>query len=308
MRSSSAQPLRVAVVAVALALLCATWFATALSGQKQAQAPKPPEPPTLDISNIVWPQPPAIARLRYLDYFSAQKPEPVKEKREVKKKSWMDRMAGVTPDDAAKRAGTKPRFQLGTPYGLAVDSKGLLYVADTKVGAVFVFNPESHDTDLIKHGVDDPMFDQVGIVALGIEDKYRTNLGICHVQQSFGIHRQTVGSSQLKARFGAGTFGCIIGSDARHAVHPGFLFYFPFLLHRFWFLSGEIIQIPEPRDGRRLRPYDIRDIECRRLGRLWSLSLLLTRKRRGKPGSTEQSQRYRYYCDSKRLCAGATHC
>lgn len=155
MRSFRTQSaLRVAMVAIALAPLTATWFATVLAGQKQAQAPKPSEPPKLDISNIVWPQPPAIARLRYLDYFSAQKPEPVKEKPEVKKKSWMDRMAGITPDDAAKRAGTKPRFQLGTPYGLAVDSKGLLYVADTKVGAVFVFNPESHDTDFIKHGVD----------------------------------------------------------------------------------------------------------------------------------------------------------
>jgi sugar lactone lactonase YvrE len=138
---------------VTLTLLIAT---ATLSAQKQppAAAPKPIEPPKLDISNIVWPQPPAIARLRYLDYFSAQKPEPVKQKPEVKKKSWMDRMAGIAPDDAAKRAGTKPRYELGTPYGLAVDSKGLLYVADTKVGAVFVFNPESHDTDFIKHGVD----------------------------------------------------------------------------------------------------------------------------------------------------------
>jgi DNA-binding beta-propeller fold protein YncE len=130
--------------------------ASAFAGQKQASASasKTTEPPKLDISNIVWPQPPAIARLKYLDYFSAQKPEPVKNKPEVKKKSWMDRMAGITPDDAAKRAGTKPRFELETPYGLAVDSKGLLYVADTKVGAVFVFNPESRDTDFIKHGVD----------------------------------------------------------------------------------------------------------------------------------------------------------
>jgi len=61
-------------------------------------------------------------------------------------------MAGVSPDDAAKQAGAKPRYALGTPYGLAVDSKGLLYVADTKVGAVFIFNPESKDTGFIKHG------------------------------------------------------------------------------------------------------------------------------------------------------------
>jgi len=107
----------------------------------------------LDVSNVVWPQPPAIPRLRYLDYFSSQKPEKVAPKAE-QKKSWMDRMAGVTAEDAAKRSGKAPRFVLGTPYGVAVDSKGMLYVADTKVGAVFIFNPESKDTEMLKHGVD----------------------------------------------------------------------------------------------------------------------------------------------------------
>jgi DNA-binding beta-propeller fold protein YncE len=138
-----------------LTLLAAIWVSAVFADQKKETTPaKPPEPPKIDISNIVWPQPPAIARLRYLDYFSAQKKDPETAKPEVKKKSWMDRMAGVSPDDAAKKAGTKPRYQLGTPYGLAVDSKGLLYVADTKVGAVFIFNPESKDTGFIKHGVD----------------------------------------------------------------------------------------------------------------------------------------------------------
>jgi sugar lactone lactonase YvrE len=143
-------------VPIAVMALLLIFSSSTVLGQKQKSTtnPKPPEAPKLDISNIVWPQPPAIARLRYLDYFSAQKPEPEKEKPQVKKKSWMDRMAGITPDDAAKRAGTKPRFQLGTPYGLAVDSKGVLYVADTKVGAVFIFDPASHDTNFIKHGVD----------------------------------------------------------------------------------------------------------------------------------------------------------
>ena len=146
---------RVFHIAAALTLLAATWVSPVFADQKKpAASAKAPEPPKIDISNIVWPQPPAIARLRYLDYFSAQKKDVEKEKPEVKKKSWMDRMAGVSPDDAAKKAGTKPRYQLGTPYGLAVDSKGLLYVADTKVGAVFIFNPESKDTGFIKHGVD----------------------------------------------------------------------------------------------------------------------------------------------------------
>jgi len=144
----------------ALALLALAWTAPALADQKKDATPPPQQPPTrpdgslkFNTSNIAWPQPPAVARLRYLDYFSAEK-KPAEKQKEVKKKSWMDRMAGVDPSEAAKRAGTKPRFQLGTPYGLAVDSKGLLYVADTKVGAVFIFNPESRDAEFIKHGVD----------------------------------------------------------------------------------------------------------------------------------------------------------
>jgi len=146
---------RIFHTAAVLALLAVTAASPASADDKKPAAPaKLPDPPKIDISNIVWPQPPAIARLRYLDYFSAQKKEVEKEKPQVQKKSWMDRMAGVSPDEAAKKAGTKPRFALGTPYGLAVDSKGLLYVADTKVGAVFIFNPESRDTGFIKHGVD----------------------------------------------------------------------------------------------------------------------------------------------------------
>ena len=142
--------LRAAATALLAAILVAPAFADDKNNKPQA---KLPDAPKIDISNIVWPQPPAIARLRYMDYFSAEKKAPEKQT-EVKKKGWMDRMAGVDPNEAAKRAGTKPRFALGTPYGLAVDSKGNLYVADTKVGAVFVFNPESRDTDFIKHGVD----------------------------------------------------------------------------------------------------------------------------------------------------------
>ncbi len=101
---------------------------------------------------VVFPAPPAIARLKYLDFFSAERPEPIEAGKNKPKSSWMDRMAGVSPDDKTK-GPHKTRFQLLAPYGLAVDSKGRLYVADTKVGAVFIFNTENNDVELIKHGV-----------------------------------------------------------------------------------------------------------------------------------------------------------
>ncbi len=102
----------------------------------------------LDYSKIVWPNPPAIARLRYMDTFSAEKFEASKAAKQ--KSAWMDRLSGVATGETR---ATKPHFQLVTPYGVAVDSKARLYVADEKVGAIFVFDTESKDVELIKNGL-----------------------------------------------------------------------------------------------------------------------------------------------------------
>jgi len=59
---------------------------------------------------------------------------------------------------------------LWTPYGVAVDSKGSIYVADGKVGAIFVFNPESKELQMIKNGVHANFGD---IIGLTIDDSDR---------------------------------------------------------------------------------------------------------------------------------------
>ena len=122
--------------------------------KKEAPAPAAPTGPLApDFRKVVvFPPAPAIARVKYLDYFSAELPELPSAKKEKPKQSWMDRMAGVDPNAKNNPDAPKRRFQLLTPYGVAVDSKGRLYVADTKVGAVFVFNTENDDLELIKHG------------------------------------------------------------------------------------------------------------------------------------------------------------
>src|SRR5580700_8998220 len=51
--------------------------------------------PVIDYSNIVWPNPPAIARIRYQAFFSAQKLSQV-ETAPTQKSKWMDRLAGTT--------------------------------------------------------------------------------------------------------------------------------------------------------------------------------------------------------------------
>jgi DNA-binding beta-propeller fold protein YncE len=106
-----------------------------------------------DFTTIVFPPAPSVPRIRYLDYFASSLPELPKAERQKQKAGWMDRLAGVDPNEGDKKVA-KVRYHLFAPYGVAVDSKGLLYIADTKVGAVFIFNTENDHVELIKAGVD----------------------------------------------------------------------------------------------------------------------------------------------------------
>ena len=112
----------------------------------------------IDYSKLIWPNPPSPTRVKYLNYFCCDKyvPEPAK-----KKASWMDRMAGAESQEQKQEA--KPLFALWTPYGMAVDSKGTLYIADGKVGAVFMFNTETKELTMLKNGVHAHFGDIIGM-------------------------------------------------------------------------------------------------------------------------------------------------
>jgi sugar lactone lactonase YvrE len=106
----------------------------------------------LDISKIVWPQPPAIARVKYMTYYSGEKLDLAALQPGAKKKqTWMDRLAGAQTEKEIR--DEHPHFILIEPYGMAVNSKGELFVADEKVGAIFVFNTENKDVNMIKNGI-----------------------------------------------------------------------------------------------------------------------------------------------------------
>lgn len=136
--------------------------------KKQDATPAPPVKnwyEQLDLSKFYWPPAPGVTRIKYLDYFCCQKEEAPKA---AKKSTWMDRMAGG--ETQQQKQETHPRFGLWMPYGMAVDSKDRLYVADTRVGAIFIFNTENKDLDLIKNRVDA----QFGmILGLAIDDADR---------------------------------------------------------------------------------------------------------------------------------------
>jgi len=131
----------------------------------------------IDYSFIVWPNPPAIARIKYVNWYSSDKEKRNLKGNVQKKNGWMDRLAGTQSED---EVFSMP-FQLNQPYGIAVDSKGLVYVADHKVGAIFIFNTDTRDVDLIKNGVHAHF---VRIIGLAMDDSDRlfvSDPGLKHV-------------------------------------------------------------------------------------------------------------------------------
>ncbi|MGP8252459.1 MAG: SMP-30/gluconolactonase/LRE family protein [Terracidiphilus sp.] len=104
-----------------------------------------------DPRKLVWPSPPNIARVRWMDYFAGAKIDYSAPAATKTKQSWMDRLAGTQSEQEKVNTKTFP-FQLIGPFGIAIDSKNKVYVADQKVGAVFIFNTDTHDTELIRNG------------------------------------------------------------------------------------------------------------------------------------------------------------
>ncbi len=146
------------LIAALLLMMTLVLTPSASAGDKKKQAqpdtakPAPEAPVKQDTSKLVWPTPPNVPRVRYTNYFAGMPLDYTPESQQAKKKStWMDRLAGV--QDPNNKGHFKPiPFQLLAPYGMAVNSKGDLYVADQKVGAIFIFNTETKDTTLIGNG------------------------------------------------------------------------------------------------------------------------------------------------------------
>ncbi len=113
-----------------------------------------PKRVNFDISKIVWPSPPEIARVRFAEQLTGEKIDfnaPVNKPQKAKQ-SWMDRLAGTKPQ--ADTVQDLP-FQLVRTYGLAFDSKGNIYAADQAVGAIFIFSPDpdkKFDVKMLRNG------------------------------------------------------------------------------------------------------------------------------------------------------------
>ena len=127
-----------------------TSFAEKKKNATTQPAAAAPAKPQVDYSKLVWPGPPNVPRIRYINYLAGQKFDTTPADQQPKpKQTWMDRLAGTQPEKD-KKLKQMP-FQLLGPYGMATDSKGNFYVADQRVGAIFIFNTETRDTSLIRN-------------------------------------------------------------------------------------------------------------------------------------------------------------
>ena len=160
----------VALIAVLVLTLVSPVAVQAKKKKPAATTQTKAEPrPQVDISKLVWPEPPNLPRVKYTSYFAGMKIDYTAESKKKPKQSWMDRLAGgQTQDD--KVANKNFPFQLLGPYGMAVDSKNRLYVGDQKVGAVFVFNTETRDSELIRNGLD-AHFGMINAIAVDDNDR-----------------------------------------------------------------------------------------------------------------------------------------
>jgi sugar lactone lactonase YvrE len=160
------------VLTLALALII-TPYANGKKKDKKAQEEQPEATQvdnrklweSLDLSKFVWPNPPAITRIRYTGYWSGEK---LVENKQAKKSSWMERLAGIAT--GSNLSDLKPRWQLVEPNGIAVDSKNLVYIADSKVRAIFIVNVDTGEYSMIKNGFD-AKFDW--LIGLAIDDTDR---------------------------------------------------------------------------------------------------------------------------------------
>ena len=179
MNTRSHKPIIAMLATIAITLLMVT-MAHADKKKKKEPAPASTEKQNniqtidhrlIDTSKLVWPLPPDVPRIKFVKEVYGEEPPKVPEgqKAPKKKQSWMDRVAGLQTTDsgAIKKQAT---HVLGKPYGIGVDSHGRIYVADSFVSAVFIFDLEKNETKLLRNG-DEARFGT--IIGLTVDDADR---------------------------------------------------------------------------------------------------------------------------------------
>jgi len=167
--------LTVLVVSLAPAALADKKKQVTQTAEEEAAAAEP----KIDTSQLVWPRPPDVARIRWLGQFKGEPAPDAPTASAKKKQKWMDRLAGKRQIDEIQ--APHPHILI-EPNGVAVDSKGNIYVADTYVGAVFIFSTEVEKVNFIHNGRE-VHFEQ--IIGLAMDDNDRLFVSDSHLKTIF---------------------------------------------------------------------------------------------------------------------------
>lgn len=140
-------------------------------------------------SELIWPPPPDPPRVRwmaeYTDMAKVKNPS-------AKKRGWLDKITGTkTPDE---------KLELRKPYGIATDSRGRIYAADTELNFVFVIDPVARVVERRQASSRAPMAMPVG-VAVDSEDRLFVSDAQLHTITCFSP------SGEVIARFGTSILG-----------------------------------------------------------------------------------------------------
>jgi DNA-binding beta-propeller fold protein YncE len=177
-------------------LAVASTYAADKKTKKPAQNSSQPQRLRVSVNRdmLVWPNPPAITRIRWLDQLTG---EPFNvdaiNPKQKKKQSWMDRLAGGQTEQTVN---FKIPYQLLRPYGVAVDSAGKIYTADEGVDAIFIFNAETKGVELIRND-HEARFGLVNGLALDDSDRLFVSDGRLRQIMVFNAKHQ------LESAFGA---------------------------------------------------------------------------------------------------------
>lgn len=116
---------------ILLLLIFASILPVIVSGQKKRS-----DKAAAKAVDLVWPLPPERPRIRYLGSLTGSR-----DVQPPKKRGWLTKL--INEEETQRVLG------LGRPAGIAIDSTGRIYVADTFRGAVFVFDLEAKKLDFI---------------------------------------------------------------------------------------------------------------------------------------------------------------
>jgi DNA-binding beta-propeller fold protein YncE len=146
----------------------------AKSGNQPSKAAFPP-------GALIWPSPPDPPRVRWLAEYSdlAKIKSPT-----ARKSGWVERLTGTkTPEE---------RLELRKPYGIATDSRGRIYTADTQLGTVFVIDPAGHSVERRNGDSRAPMALPAG-VAVDSKDRLFVSDAQMHSITCFGPKGDVIG-------------------------------------------------------------------------------------------------------------------